>query len=246
MASRLVVPLAVLALTAAACSGGDETADTTPATQAPTTSATTAPPTTSAPVTTTTAAPTTTSPAPTAPPTVPPTTPAPTAPVVTASTLPLPTPDGFTLEEVQAIDRDFREGYGRYYAALADPRDEQLVQAALDYTVGFETEDFGVTIDLFRTNNRRVEQLPAPPVSFEILQGPTRLPNPGEVGLSLCHVAPFVTFDTAPDGTQTFVNDNVVTQLLTIELRLEGGVWKRVGQFLEGQWDGVVRCQDVS
>ncbi len=246
MATRLVVPLALVALVGSACSGGGDAADTTPPTSiTPTTVATTTTTTTAITTSTTITSTTTTVPATTAP-TAPPSTPAPTAPEVTASTRPLPVPDGFTLEEVQVIDRDFREGFRRYYEALADPTNDALVQAALDYTIGFETGDFAETINVFRTNNRRVERLPAPPQSFEILQGPTRLQNPDEVRLLLCHVVPFISYDIADNGTRTLLNEGVITQEVSVDLRLDAGVWKRVAQIIEGQWDGVVRCQDMS
>jgi hypothetical protein len=242
MASRLVVPLALLALIAAACSGDDETADTAPpSTPAPTALPTTTPtttPSTTAPTTTTTTVPATTAP------TTPPTTPAPTAPPVTASTLPLPVPDGFTLEEVQVIDRDFREGYDLFLGALGDVDNEDAVQASLAYATGDETENVTSTVELFRTNNRRLERLPSPPESFEILQGPTRL-DTGEIGMSLCHVAPYRNVEGAP-GAESVLNDGVVTQRISVVLRLEDGVWKRSATYFEGEWPGVVRCQDVS
>lgn len=246
MASRLVIPLALLALVATACSGGGESADTTPPTAiAPTTvDATTTTAATTTTSTTTTS--TTTVPAATQP-TAPPSTPAPTAPEVTASTRPLPVPDGFTLEEVQVIDRDFREGYRRYVAVLEDVNNEALVQAALEYTTGDETREVMELVEIYRTNNRRLERLPAPLESFEILQGPTTLTN-GDVGLTLCHIAPYRNVEApgGPGTAETVLNDTVFTQQISINLRLEDGVWKRSGNFFEGEWPGVVRCQDVS
>ncbi len=245
MASRFVVPLTLLAVTASACSGGGDAADTTPPTSiAPTTveaTTTTAAPTTSTPTTSTT----TTVPATTAP-TTPPTTPVPTVSGGdTVPTLPLFVPDGFTLEEVQAIDSDFREGLRLLYVALIDVNDEAAVQAALAYTTGDETEFVTSLVDSFRTNNRRLERLPEPPETFERLQGPTRRSD-GDVGLSVCHVAPYRTVETAAGEADTVLNEGVVTQRTSVRVRLEDGRWKRSANFFDGQWRGVVRCQDVS
>lgn len=156
-------------------------------------------------------------------------------------------PEGFTLEEVQVIDRDMREGFRLLYAAMLDVSDEAAVQAALGYTTGGETDNVNSLVELFRTNNRRLELIPTPLESFEILQGPTLLAN-GDVGLQLCHVAPYRTLEKgdAAGTSETVINGGVVTELLSVDLRLENGIWKRSVSFVEGQWQGVVRCQDVS
>lgn len=145
------------------------------------------------------------------------------------------------------IDLDLREGYRRLFAAFLDVNDEAAVQAALAYTTGDETANVNSLVELFRTNNRRLEPLPTPPESWEFLQGPTRLTN-GDIGMSLCHVAPYRTVEGGPGSgaDETVLNTGVVTERWSVVLRLEDGIWKRAATYFEGDWQGVVRCQDVS
>lgn len=240
-----------LALACAACSGDDDSADPgTTTTVAPTTSespddadiaettdppeTTGAPDTTPAPTTVaTTAAPSTTEPPAT---TSPETTSAPT------STQPRATDDQIA-EFRQSVEADWREGTARWLAAVAQPTDAGLVLAALEYAADSVEAGRQRTLDGLIEAGRRGIQNESTPPSFEILVGPD--PVDGltvEASLSYCAIDSTVVLERQPDGTESVVNDDVVTEWWDAILRWNGEIWQVASLVLTDKQNGIVPC----
>ena len=219
----LLATIAALAVTAVACSSGDDdtTTNTTQTSAATTTS--TAPTTTTPASTTTTteAATTTTSNAPTS-----------TTEATTSTSEPV--------DEVQEVTEDFLAMWAAFDAAVRDPSDEALRTELLEWLTGRMRTAVDI-VDDYRAQGLKARRRDDIPASVDVEQVTV---DDGRAELTVCELDSdeVVEIGTAPDGSDAVVNDSISSRRFTVTLEQASDRWLASDLSVVEEWPGELTC----
>ena len=217
----LLATITALAVTAVACSGGDDdTSNTTEPSAATTTSTIPTTATAASTTTTTEAATTTTSNAPTS-----------TTEATTSTSEPV--------DEVQRVVEAYEAAWSAFGEALFEPDNQDIVESTRQLLTGSMLELLDQRVAEFRTENLRAVPNPEVPARFEIdresivIDGDTAT-------MRVCDVDSIILVEigAAPDGSDAIVNEDVVARLVDTTMeRSESGWLLSNGVFLQEYYD---------
>ena len=239
-----------LACVAVACSGGDDAADdpvtttASPTTGAATTTVVESAAATTEPVVVTTEPPPTTR----APATTEPIATDPPATVATETTAPpattQPDVDALLAEFRASVEADWREGERLFDLALTDPTDQSALNSAYAYMTDAVLSGRQAFVDRLVERGRRLIASETTPSSLTIVEGPDPVDDlTFEATMVYCFLDSSVVLELQDDGSETVINDDVLTERWSALLRFTGERWQIASLELLEQSDGVVPCE---